>query len=932
MFLTPTAAVLELRRPAPASSRFPLPPHFAGEGSHERARSTDSVARTPVTPIADHAGEGGRRAANGEARPSPQRSVRGDTTRAPMPATLHSQSLLPSPAKGGGRGKIPEEARDDVLRMELVGANHNAKIEGVDPLPGKSNYFIGSDLKRWHTDIPTYARVRYRNVYPGIDLVYYGTNQRQLEYDFVLSPRANPKAIKLRFDGARKIALNRDGDVIAMLPGGGKVIQHLPAIYQERDGHRERIDGRCVLRGKDAVGFEIAKYDRSRAIDIDPGLVYSTYLGGSGSVSAIAGGDSGNGVAVDSSGNAYVTGEAESTDFPITSGAFQIVGGGNTFVTEIKPDGMALVYSTYLGGTGGDAGYGIAVDSAGNAYVTGATASIDFPVTPRAFQIVNNAAGNSGLNAFVTKLAANGSGLIYSTYLGGSGGPLGDAGSGIAIDSTGSAYVTGQTDSTDFPTTSGAFQTTMRGSSGAFVTKLNPSGTALIYSTYLGGSDHFGSDPYLNFGSAIAVNAAGFAYVTGATISTDFPTTLGAFQITNHGTYESGYNAFVTKLNKPGSGLVYSTYLGGSDGNTGDGIAVDSEGNAYVTGFTSAIRNSNCTGYFSPQECCTGKHTGRCKAFPTTLGAFQRVNNAAVSGTGNGGNAFVTKLNAPGTALIYSTYLGGGTLDGGIGIALDSTGDACITGSTFSITNSNCTGDGVPAPCCSGGGTGTCLGFPSTADAFQDMNRAAARHSSNAFLAKLNAPGSALLYSTYLGGSGISTLIGGEGGSAVAIDSAGSAYVTGVTFSADFPVTHDAFQIVNRGALNQASNAFITKFDTLPITAIVSVSPPRVSFHTHPVGSTTEKSIKVSANKSNKQPILIENIAVSGVDYTFDTAASTCSVGASLAPRQSCAIAIKFMPSAVTKGKTDTGQLTVSTDAEIVKPPGGVVPLKGGGK
>ncbi len=424
----------------------------------------------------------------------------------------------------GKRSAKAEPVETQVLRVKLVGANPHAKIEGLEQLPGKANYFIGNDPKKWRTNIPTYARIRYRDVYPGIDVVYYGTGQGQLEYDFIVAPGTDPKAITLRLEGAKKLLLNGESDLVATLPDGGQLVQHLPAIYQERDRKREKIQGRVVLRGKATIGFELAEYDRHRAIYIDPGLVYSTYLGGSRN-------DQGLGIAVDSGGNAYVTGTASSADFPTTSGAFQsfsnATANGNftAFVAKFNPSASgeaSLVYSTYLGGSDSDQGGGIAVDSSGDAYVTGTTDSTDFPTTSGAFQIVNNSAGTLvGSNAFVTVLNPTGSSLLYSTYLGGYQGgdifyALGGL-SGIAVDASGAAYVTGSTLAISnsscagdgapfdcctgprtgacipFPTTPGAYQTVNNAPGGinVFTAKLDPSASgpaSLLYSTYLGGN------------------------------------------------------------------------------------------------------------------------------------------------------------------------------------------------------------------------------------------------------------------------------------------------------------------------------------------------------------------------------------------------------------------------------------------------------------
>ncbi len=445
-------------------------------------------------------------------------------------------------------------------------ANASPRVEALEELPGKANYFLGNDPTKWRTNVPTYARVHYQDLYPGIDLIYYG-NQRQLEYDLVVRPGADPSRIRLGVQGADTLDVDAQGDLV-LHTAGGDIRQRKPAAYQEIDGMRQEISGGYVLKGSHTVGFEVGAYDASRPLVIDPVLFYSTYLGGSSD-------DFGSGIAVDSSGDAYVTGYTLSTDFPTTVGAFQTThaadgGLDDGFVTKLNPTGAALVYSTYLGGSSDDFGFGIAVDSSGDVYVTGYTLSTAFPTTVGAFQMTN--AG--GYDGFVTKLNPTGAALVYSTYLGGS---SDDFGRGIAVDAAGSAYVTGYTYSTAFPTTVGAFQTTHAADSGrndAFVTKLNPTGAGLVYSTYLGGNS-------FDVGLGIAVDALGSAYVTGGTQSTNFPTTTRAFQTTFGGGVVDG---FVTKLNPAGSMLDYSTYLGGTGLDTGFGIAVDTlpNPNAYV--------------------------------------------------------------------------------------------------------------------------------------------------------------------------------------------------------------------------------------------------------------------------------------------------------------------------------------------------------------
>src|SRR5208337_2745882 len=490
---------------------------------------------------------------------------------------------------------------------------------GAEELPGKSNYFIGNDPQKWRTNVPNYAKVRYQGVYPGVDLVYYGNQGGRLEYDFVVAPGADPRAIRFALEtgnwkletgnskpaafqsaiGNRQstIRLDANGDVVVKTDGGEVRFQK-PVVYQPMTDdpkpqiqNRKLLDGRYVLLAGNRVGFEIPNYDNTKPLVIDPVLSYSTYLGGSG----VEGGSSSVSIAVDGSGNAYVASGTSSLNFPATTGAFQTTNKGATvcnqsypcgdaMVAKINPTGSQLVYSTYLGGTGDDYADGLAVDSAGNAYVTGVTSSTDFPTTPEALQT----GLGGGYDIFVTKLNATGSALVYSTYLGGSEDETVEA---LALDSSGDAYVAGGSSSTNFPTTSGAYDTTFSsekatalgcGSSGApepcpyaIVTELNPAGTGLIYSTFLGGS---GNDS----AGGLAVDSSGAAYVTGWTSSIDFPTTAGAFQNSLKAVLcGPGWqcpNAFFTKLNPQGKGLAdlaYSTYLGGTGNEYPFSAAVD---------------------------------------------------------------------------------------------------------------------------------------------------------------------------------------------------------------------------------------------------------------------------------------------------------------------------------------------------------------------
>ncbi len=608
------------------------------------------------------------------------------------------------------------------VRIRLAGANRASRIEGLEPLPGKSNYFFGSNPGQWQTNVPQYARVRVENAYPGVDVVYYG-NQRQLEYDLVIRPGVNPNVIQLDVTGADKLRVDAQGDLV-LHTADGEIRQHRPRVYQAAGGVRREIPGRYVLRGKHRVSFQLARYDSSRPLVIDPILSYASYLGG-GKI------DQGCDIAVDAEGNVYVTGYTTSFNFPTPDPSRArptSEQGSAVFVAKVNAAGSALIYSTFMGNgaapvLGGPqtVGAGIAVDSEGSAYVTGWTDDRGFPTTPGAFQ--TSPGDPNGVDAFVAKLNPTGSALVYSTYLGGKGT---DRAQDIAVDLSGNAYVTGYTNSDNFPSTPGAFQPKYSGgtwaygartpASDAFVTKLNPTGSALVYSTYLGGGHE-------DVGKSIVVDAAGDAYIAGSTYSVNFPVAKPFQRAHSGGTCSSMgdpcRDVFVTKLSPSGSELVFSTFLGGAGkDDVAEGIVIDASGSVYVTGWTASSK------------------------FPTTPGAFQTTYHSTgpyVSLT----DGFVTKLNATGASLVYSTYLGGESSDVGQGIAVDSLGNAYVTGNSGSRD----------FPLASQ--------FPVRPNPY------------GPFVTKLNPSGSGLIYSTFLGTGNW------DKGSRIALDSAGSAYVTG---------------------------------------------------------------------------------------------------------------------------------------------------------
>jgi hypothetical protein len=640
-----------------------------------------------------------------------------------------------------------------VARMGLAGANPRPDVCALEERAAKSYYFIGNDPARWRGKVANYGRVRYQAVYPGIDLVYYG-NQRQLEYDLVVAPGADPSRIQLSFPEARQLHLNPESGDVEVAEAGGEVCLHKPVAYQVAEGQqRVAIEAHYALAAGNRIELAVGPYDATRPLIIDPVLVYSTYLGGSKF-------ETGQGIAVDAWGNAYVTGRTESADFPLVNPlpANSVLRGvANAFVSKLTFDAwtatLSLAYSTYLGGENFDEGFGIAVDAWGNAYVTGVTSSPDFPL---AHPLPTNSVLRGAQNAFVSKLSFDARtdtlSLAYSTYLGGNGR---DFGLGIAVDASGNAYVTGFTQSSDFPLAHPLLtNSVLQGGQNVFVSKLSfaarTATLALAYSTYLGGS---GGDA----GLGIATDAWGNAYVTGQTRSADFPL---AHPLLTNGVLRGDQDAFVSKLSFAARtatlSLAYSTYLGGNDFDAGDGIAVDAWGNAYVTGDT----------------------------FSSDFPLVHPLPNGVLRGEDD---AFVSKLSFAARtatlALAYSTYLGGSGGDVGLGIAVDAWGNAYVTGQTQSAD--------FP------------LEHPLLANSvFRGVD--------DAFVSKLSFDARtatlSLAYSTYLGGSDF------DSGRGIAVDAWGNAYVTGQTESADFPLAHP---LPANSVLRGGDDAFVVKIRTL---------------------------------------------------------------------------------------------------------------------
>ncbi|HET9401208.1 MAG TPA: SBBP repeat-containing protein [Candidatus Acidoferrales bacterium] len=722
--------------------------------------------------------------------------------------------------------------------MRVVGTRPSAQLAGIEELPSKSNYFLGDAPQHWRTNVPNYAKVKYESVYRGVDLLYYGSHKR-LEYDFVVAPGSLPSVINLEFTGAERITLDSDGDLLLRV-AGSDIRMKKPLIYQTVNGLRRTIPGGYVLGAHHQVGFQVTSFDSRRPLVIDPVLVYSTYLEGTNF-------DFADGIAVDSAGDAYVVGETSSTDFPTTNSiqAAFAGGGDDVFVAKLNPTGNALIYSTYLGGGNSDFAGGIAVDSAGNAYVAGTTASLNFP-THNPIQAAGGGTCGTAPNtfacgdAFIAKLDSTGSTLVYSTYLGGGGD---DQGAGVALDSGGNAYVVGSTSSLNFPTANALQSVPGAGTCGsapntfpcydAFVTKLNAAGSALVYSTYLGGNGD-------ETGSAIAVDSTGSAYVTGTTFSPNFPTSHPLQAVFAGGDGD----AFVAKLSAAGSSLVYSTYLGGTADDSGRGIAVDSSGNAYVTGGTDS-------------------HD------------FMTVNPYQAAFGGGPSDVFFAKLNSSGSAALYSTYLGGAQNDAGVAIALDSSGDAYLTGNMDS-------------------------GAFVMVNPFQKACGGCQRAGPDGFVAEIDPTkvgAASLIFSSFIGGTGH------DAGAGIAVDASGNVYVAGQA-NATFPVTPGAFQT----AQPPNSGAFVMKISPNSNPGL-TVTAAALAFGNVNVGVVSGSQSFILGN-AGSATLNIGSIGISGTNSSEFTQTNNC--GISLAGGTNCTVTANFSPTSL---GAKVAAVSISTNA-----------------
>jgi fibronectin type 3 domain-containing protein len=612
---------------------------------------------------------------------------------------LHSRNAFFTPT--GVLFRLTEGEGGYVFKMSFQGANRVVPM-GVARLPFDSNFFIGNDPLGWRTGVPNYREVVYEGLYDGADLVFKATPEG-VKYEFIVHPGGNVDDIRLAFDGAQ---ISTDGKDLFIETPLGLVKDGGLVVYQDPD---VPLDARELVEDG-TVGYKIddRRYDPSGTLIIDP-LIFSTLFGGGA-------GDSGESIALDSSNDMYVAGATNSANFPTTVGAYDRTANGNqdAFVLALNATGKDLIYATYVGGSNTDLAHAIAVDSSKNAYVTGETYSLNFPTIAGSYDLSFN---GIDMDAFVFKLNPTGSSLTYSTYVGGN---SDDAGNDIALDGSGNVYVAGKTWSTNFPTVS-AYSAAYHGMGDIIVFKLNPAGSALVFSTYIGGSSW-------DYGDSLAIDPSNNVYVTGQTASSaDYPTTNGAYDTTFNG---GQFDLFVLRLNASGSPLDYSTFVGGSNFEFIGHIAVDASGNAYVTGMT--VSNN----------------------FPTTPGAYDTT-------YGGGYESFLFKLNSTGKGLVYSTYVGNNGDDTGNDVALDKAGDAYVTGQTDSIN------------------------FPTSPGAYCTTFNAGV--GTDGFIFAVNSTGKGLIYSSFVGGTNSDT------GNGIALDAAGLIYITGWTISANFPTTQGAF-------------------------------------------------------------------------------------------------------------------------------------------
>jgi len=705
------------------------------------------------------------------------------------------------------------------IQFQLLGSAPNPKVVGENQQPGVVNYFIGNDPTRWHRNVPTYGQIRYRNVYPGIDLIYYG-NHQELEYDFAVAPKADPRQIRFAITGASSIKVESDGTLILGTHNGELHFQP-PVIYQEHNGRRVPVKGSFTVSEANRIGFQLAQYDSTQPLVIDPVLLYSTYLGGSGN-------DQPAGIAVDASGNVYVGGSTDSSDFPGSTLGSLPAGTDHAFVAKLDATGSNLIYADYLGGSGGDYGYAIALDASNNVYVTGSTASSDFPM-------VNPFQGTypGSFNAFLSKISADGSSLLYSTYFGGNGS---DIPSSVAVSQTGEMTIAGYTSSTNLAVAN-AYQSSAFPNQGGvygnygFVTRFSPDGSSLEFSTYFGGS----ANQPLSCGlstcwpqpdsqiMAMTTDSNGNSYVGGYTNTSNFPATSGAYLTTNT-TQMNANVGFVSKFNSAGA-LQYSTYFYGSSGlpMSINAIAVDGAGDAYITG----LALSDSTFPVTSTSICDPVSAGWACSY-----------------------SFVSKFDPTGARLLYSTFLGPNNGSVPEAIALDANDDAYVLG--FTSSNSFSAVNGIE-PYAGG----------------YDL-----------LLVEIDPAATTQLFATYLGGSGDEE----PAPTGMVADTSGNIYLTGSTSSTDLPVTAGAFQSTFAGN----TDGFVMKLGA-PLVPALSLNPLALQFGSQAVGTSSQPQNIVLSN-TGTGALSIAAITLSG-DFS-----QTNNCGNSIVAGGSCSVAVTFTP------------------------------------
>ena len=639
-----------------------------------------------------------------------------------------------------GRGATLELRNNrgvDRLEMQWIASNPSPRVEAEAKLNSTTNYLLGNRRDQWRTGVANFGVVRYHEIYPGADLVFYGKDG-ELEYDLVLQPGAAPSRMRARFSGQQGLRITETGD-LAISMTGGDIVQKRPRVYQDRLGVRTEVASSYRIESDGSVGIQLGDWDRARELVIDPVLSYATYLGGSGEELAPE-------LAVDSAGNVYLFGDVASSNFPTTTGALRTTRAGgpyDNFITKFGPDGK-VVWSTLLGGAGDETSGGIAVDATGSVYLTGGTTSSDFPVTPGAVQTTKRIGGDLNQDGYVVKLNPTGSALVYGTFYGGTDD---ETPTDIAINSAGEVFVTGFTWSTNYPTTPGALK--VRDDAAlyeSFATRIDAAGASYVYSTYIGGT-------IAELAAAIAVDSQNNAYIAGTSVSTDFPVTTGAFQVNRQGVSDP----FVLKLNPQGNAIVYSTLIGGGTGtDTLLDLAVDSAGNAYITG------------------------NAESSDFPLGTNPVQRTKQGTA-------DAFLVKLNQLGSQIVYGTYLGGAGTERGESVAVDALGSA------FVLLTTNSTTGLTPV------------------QAFQGTNGGGA----DTYIVKLSTDGASVVGSSFFGGSG------SELGRSIAVDNRDRAYISGSTQSTNLPVTPGSYQAAAAGA----REAFWARVDFAAPAITLSVSP-----------------------------------------------------------------------------------------------------------